>query len=582
MSIPSPSGRTRAQESRAAVQRLYIAMRHLLIRGSYKPGGMSGKTLVDNLMILRPEIYGSISDDERVELNGLLYVFQRLPQGIEECRFLRLITREGYENSHFDPIVPSKRRRNAYRIDVHEMYIEMTRGRSDIYDILTHLTFLYAEANKIYRNSVDNKGKQKREWGLLAEIVDRENKGLDFKLETAHTYLSTLLGRTYDEVVNASQRFGEDERVNSLFRVTYWLGLLAQEEIEQEKDREISFSSALREKTGHHYYGELWARAVKAVLLKHGLIERPLHIISANLHSTMNALFAPSALAGKLKNSRSVYDYARSLSQPEYRHLRPLVNQLALANGMIEVIDTSGSNIGVQLFDLGAADPKVISPELKFPDFDPASAPVILVMDYAFGEQAYESMDELLRPFHAEDDRVYDMPVESINIMGKAGILEGIKGDLMIPDAHVFEGTADNYPIHNTFTRDQFEGNGLGVYAGPMVTVLGTSLQNRQILSYFLESSWQAVGLEMEGAHYQKAIQAATHIRKNVNPNLKLRYAYYASDNPLVTGHTLASGSLGVDGVKPTYLITTKMLRGIFTASAAQPAAAQEEDRHAG
>ncbi|MEL6277237.1 MAG: hypothetical protein AAFU03_19210, partial [Bacteroidota bacterium] len=93
---------------------------------------------------------------------------------------------------------------------------------------------------------------------------------------------------------------------------------------------------------------------------------------------------------------------------------------------------------------------------------------------------------------------------------------------------------------------------------------LGTSLQNREILRYFLESSWRAVGLEMEGAHYQKAIQAATRIRKSVNPNLKLRYAYYASDNPLVTGHTLASGSLGVDGVKPTYFITIRMLERIL------------------
>ena len=233
---------------------------------------------------------------------------------------------------------------------------------------------------------------------------------------------------------------------------------------------------------------------------------------------------------------------------------------------MIELIDNSGSNIGVQIFDTAAIDPKTVSSELDFsPARVPDQAPVILVMDYAFGEQAYESMDELLRPYHVPgQDKVYDMPVESINIMGKAGILEGIKGDLMIPNAHIFEGTADNYPFKNTFTGAQFEGNGLGVYTGPMVTVLGTSLQNREILEYFLESSWAAAGLEMEGAHYQKAIQAATHIRKSVNPELKLRYAYYASDNPLVTGHTLASGSLGVDGVKPTYLITVEILKGIF------------------
>ena len=97
-----------------------------------------------------------------------------------------------------------------------------------------------------------------------------------------------------------------------------------------------------------------------------------------------------------------------------------------------------------------------------------------------------------------------------------------------------------------------------------MISVLGTSLQNKDILTYFLKSSWRAIGLEMEGAHYQKAIQAASKIRNNIRKDVKLRYAYYASDNPLETGSTLASGSLGLDGVKPTYLITLAMLQGCF------------------
>jgi hypothetical protein len=67
----------------------------------------------------------------------------------------------------------------------------------------------------------------------------------------------------------------------------------------------------------------------------------------------------------------------------------------------------------------------------------------------------------------------------------------------------------------------------------------------------------------MEGAHYQKAIQAASMIRNNISSSVKLRYAYYASDNPLITGHTLASGSLGTEGVKPTYAITKIILEGI-------------------
>ncbi|SER13973.1 DUF6909 family protein [Neolewinella agarilytica] len=558
--------RTRAQESRTAVQRLYIAMRHLLIRGSYKPGGMSGKTLMDNLMVLRPEIYGSIADDEKVELNGLHYIFTRLPKGIEECRFVKLITREGYENSHFEPIIAPARRRSAYRIDDNEMYIEMTRGRSDIYDILTHLTFLYAEANKIYQNSLDSKDRPKREWGLLEDIVLNKKKNSPAKVETAYTYLSTLLGRTYDEVVNACERFAAVDEVNSLFHITYWLGRLAKEESEHDHDREISFSNTLREYTGHHYYGEQWALNIKAALLKHKLIERPIHIISANLHSVANSLFGAAALSPKLKKHKGLFEFARAMSQQEFKHLRPEVFKVARENGLIDVADQSGTNLGVQLFDTAAFDPKVIAPELNFsPAKNPDQAPVLLVMDYPFGEQAYEAMDELLRPYHdLTTGRVYDMPVESINVMGKAGILEGKKGDIMVPDAHIFEGTADNYPFKNDFTVEDFTDEGLDVYAGPMVTVLGTSLQNIPILDYFLTSSWKASGLEMEGAHYQKAIQAATHIRKSVNPDLKLRYAYYASDNPLVTGHTLASGSLGVDGVKPAYLITVRILERIL------------------
>jgi hypothetical protein len=42
--------------------------------------------------------------------------------------------------SHFQAIIP-QRKRNCYRIDEEQMNVE-TRGRSDIYDILTHLTFI--------------------------------------------------------------------------------------------------------------------------------------------------------------------------------------------------------------------------------------------------------------------------------------------------------------------------------------------------------------------------------------------------------------------------------------------------------
>jgi hypothetical protein len=564
MSTQLPS-RTRAQQSRSAIERLYISMRHLLIRGGYKPMGVSGEAMISALQDLRPEIYGSINDPERVELEGLLYIFQRLPRGIEEVQFIRLVTKEGFEKSLFEPIIAPKRRRNAYRIDSDEIYIEMTRGRSDIYDILTHLTFMYIEAEKIRRNSENHRKEKKREWKMLEELVEKERQGLEFNKEVAYIYLSTLLGRTYEETVSACKRFEEDGAVNSLFHITYWLGKRAGDEQLDKNDREITFSSALRERVGHHHHGEVWAIDIKQCLSDRGLLERPLHVISANPHSVMNSLYAQAALQEQAAGM-TLEELTKELSLPQRAAWRARVFAYAQSNGMIQLEDGSGANITVQIFDTAALDPALLPADIQFQR--PATTeemPVMIVMDYAFGEQAYETMDELLRPFDGKGTPVR-LDVRSINIMGKAGILEGGKGDIMIPTSHVFEGTADNYPFQNDLTVEDFMGQGLRVSAGTMITVLGTSLQNKDVLQYLRDSSWRAIGLEMEGAHYQKAIQASSQIRNNIRKDVVLRYAYYASDNPLLTGHTLASGSLGLEGVKPTYLITKVILNRILSA----------------
>ncbi|TDQ18744.1 hypothetical protein DFQ04_0550 [Algoriphagus boseongensis] len=552
--------RTRAQESRAAIERLYITMRHLFNRGSYKPMGVSGEGLISALMTLSPEIYGSVTDPEKLELDGLLYVMERLPKGIEECRYVRLISREGYETSHLTPLVPPKRKRNCYRLDDQIMYVEMTRGRSDIYDILTHLTFLYIESRKIHRNSTDPKGKITSNWTMLENFVRKEKEGEEFDIECASAYLSHIIGRTFEETIAATKRFSKSSNSNSLFSIVYNLGKLAIEEASMGLDREISFSATLRERIGHHVYGELWAERIKETLLENGLISRPLHIISANLHSVLNTIYAHQALGAK--SFEEVEAIATDISLKAKNNHGKKIQDYAEKHGFIDLPDESGTNIGVQIFDTAHLEKNTLIPGVELPK-DPEKRPVFVVMDYAFGEQAYECFDELLKPY-SKDGRKYPLNVISTSIMGKAGILHGGKGDLMVPDSHVFEGTADNYPFRNELKKADLEGYGLGVYQGSMITVLGTSLQNRDILTYFMESSWKAVGLEMEGAHYQKAIQSASKIRGNIRSNVKVLYAYYASDNPLETGSTLASGALGMDGVKPTYLITYKILEKLF------------------
>jgi len=541
--------RNRAQESTAAIERIYITMRHLFIRGFYKPMGVSGKTLRESLLTLRPEIYGSIAET-KVELKGLLYVIERLPIGIEACRYINLTSDEGYTNSHFKVIIPQKRRRNCYRIDDEQMNIEITRGRSDIYDILTHLTFLVMESQKIMENVVIDEGNDlTRDWVKLEAFAQR-TKLTQKEKEVAITHTANILGRTFQEVNEIYPKFATVNDEHRLLKIIYRLGKLALDEHINNNKRIITFSPVLRERLGHHIYGELWANTIKTLLKQHNLLHRELHVISANMHSVMNTLYAKKALSKYCKDKTDLEIY-EALSKDKNQNLRDKVQDYALKNGMLFIKDESGTNIDVQIFDVSKLNSK-------------NNSPVIVVMDYAFGEQAYETMDELLKPYQATDHEPEYLNIDSISIMGKAGILEGAKGDIMIPKAHLFEGTADNYPFTNQLKESDLKGHGLDVFGGTMVTVLGTSLQNRDLLKFFHDSTWEVIGLEMEGAHYQKAIQAAAKLRCNVKKDVKVRYAYYASDNPLETGSTLASGGLGTTGVKPTYLITQKIIEQIL------------------
>lgn len=548
----------RAQESTKSIEKLYITMRHLFNRGFYKPMGISGETLRSALLSLKPEIYGSIADS-KVELNGLSYVIERLPEGIEECQFINLTADEGLKHSHFKAIVPPKRRRNCYRIDKNQMNIEVTRGRSEIYDILTHLTFLFIESHKIKDRVLINEGSSTiREWKHLEDVVLFNRKINLEEREVLLAHLASILGRNFSEIQQADKLFSTKNKPNRLFEIFYWLGKLAIDEVLNNEKRVITFSSELREKIGHHLYGEIWANNIKKVLFKNSLLNKPIHIISANMHSVMNSIYAPLSLP-KERLAHKGMSLFEKLSDSSNEDLQQKVMTYALKNGLIYVEDTSGTNINVQIID---------SSKIDFSKSEYVTSksemPIIIVMDYAFGEQAFETMDELLKPYKSNRGKEHHLNVISVSIMGKAGILDGGKGDIMIPSAHIFEGTADNYPFENQLSKKDLEGFGLKVFDGAMISVLGTSLQNKDILEFFHNSTWNVIGLEMEGAHYQKAIQSASKIRGNISADVKVCYAYYASDNPLETGSTLASGGLGTTGVKPTYAITQKILEKIL------------------
>src|SRR5690606_37651025 len=150
--------------------------------------------------------------------------------------------------------------------------------------------------------------------------------------------------------------------------------------------------------------------------------------------SVMNSIFAHKALKKyEIKPLRT--EIFEALSLYENSMLRARVKEQAGKEGMIFNRDNTGTNIDGQIYSTANIHfRETLFKDCRIP-VDDRQKPVIIVMDYAFGEQAYETIDELLKPFKKD---IY-LHVESISVMRKAGILNGDKGDIMIPFAHINE-----------------------------------------------------------------------------------------------------------------------------------------------
>jgi hypothetical protein len=188
---------SKSQLARLAIREFKIITDSLAIRGFYRPSGRLGKALEGCLRDLSPEIYGSMNDPRVVELKGLEYVIDRLPQGIEQATKIILTDEDQFDETPFKVIEPLRRRRISYRISDRELCFIVSRGISEIYDIVTHMAFLNMEARKIHRRMLDDYGNPRMEWKALEQVVNKKDDLSVTELDSAIWNLSLILGRPY-------------------------------------------------------------------------------------------------------------------------------------------------------------------------------------------------------------------------------------------------------------------------------------------------------------------------------------------------------------------------------------------------
>jgi len=224
--------------------------------------------------------------------------------------------------------------------------------------------------------------------------------------------------------------------------------------------------------------------------------------------------------------------------------------------GIRYISDVNNTGIDVQVIDTFKIDPTRIDKRIKIKDWAHVRerAPCIINMHYAFGLQASEIMRELTEAFSRR--------IESISIIGKAGIVCGERFDIMLPTYLIpqeLEGGVHDFPNGNQLTKEDLEGlvSSRVHTGGPMLTVPGIAIQNEIVLRYLIRK-YGIEGLEMEGVPYLRAIRRSEKIGL-LCKDILFCIGYWGSDNPLRPDELIAKSHMA-SGAFPANALTVAVL----------------------
>lgn len=269
------------------------------------------------------------------------------------------------------------------------------------------------------------------------------------------------------------------------------------------------------------------------------------HIISSNTHSVLNLIspwlhankktimdwglkFQPDAFRVKFPHPDDLLYYLLYYYLKEFPQLAADKLRHEREHGIITLDgEVAGTGICVQLINPDLLDSEYMDstiPAASRVKGNSTSKKRLLVnIDFAFGKQAETILDELILLFGTN--------IRSVNVFGKAGALVGKRGDVLLP-THFIMFDEDNPKA--VINRDvdynrivQLSNAHCDVYAGPLLTVLGTLVQNQDLLHYF-DKLWKCVGLEMEGTYYSRAMERGIMLGLLL-PTVRSRYFSFLS-----------------------------------------------------
>jgi hypothetical protein len=520
-----------------------------------------------------------------VDSSAFVYSILRLPRVISQVELVVLgqsyemfseYTLEGPQDWE-EVRAPGRRRRCFFNGT--DILACLITSRSDIDDLIPILTAYQIEWNKM--NLLMQQVSEEIDLSCLAD----DPVGL--------TQVAEVLGLVNEDMERLVSIWGPDFGAN----------------MQKVAQQRMDFKVRLMDGTMTEYRRAIHRWWLQIENLQPELSNQPVYFVSSNAHSLVNlvtgfALVHEAELLSFLElsedqNLKSEWEKIQEDVVPSskenflYYLLKqaqgtPIGQQLVRARSEWEAAcsirraeSKHNFDLESQLIPLAQLDPDRIDPRLKgdYAALLKESDAVIINIDYPLGLAAYQVMTEIA-------DNVGK--VLGIYIIGKAATLNGVVGDVMIPNV-VYDGQS-----LNTFLFSNcFGGHDIAPYLvygtaldnQKAVTVQGTFLQNVDYMDVFYREGY--TDIEMEAGPYLSAIYEMTRPKRhplNEVVNLyglpfDLGMLHYASDKPLSKGKNLGSARLSYFGMDPTYATGLAVLKRIFKVEEARLRQKMDKDQ---
>jgi len=327
---------------------------------------------------------------------------------------------------------------------------------------------------------------------------------------------------------------------------------------------------------------------------------RPMYFVSSNTHSLANLLsgFALSRqdellsfidetgqdeLSEEWEDIKSqmvpsseqnffYYVMKKYQSSPQGRDLWQEQMAFERQHGIYRFPSVHAFDTEAQVFDLSRLDPESIDPRIapcarpgcSEYEFLQKSNAIIVNIDYPLGFGAYHLLTKI-----AENAR----QILGIYVMGKSASLNGVRGDVVLPNVVYDEHSKNTYLFNNSFQASEvspYLTYGTVLDNQKAVSVWSTYLQNATIMDVVYREGY--TDIEMEAGPYLSAVYELFRPQRHpVNEIVNLQrlpfdlgILHYVSDTPMTKGKNLGAGALSYLGMDSTYGVSLAILRRIM------------------